>query len=58
MEIAFKNFVWNAEKEIENINKHGIDFSAAALAFKDPKRKIFTDSRHSALEKRFWFFRK
>ncbi len=54
MDISFKNFVWNAEKELRNINKHGIDFSTAALTFKDPKRKIFTDSKHSSSEKRYF----
>ena len=54
MDISFKDFVWNAEKELANIDKHGIDFSTAALVFRDSKRKVFTDSKHNSSEKRFF----
>ncbi len=31
-----------------------MDFTAAAKVFEDPKRKIFTDSRHSEHEERYF----
>lgn len=48
------HFVWNRHKELVNIEKHGVDFRTAARAFKDPKRKIFTDSKHSQKEPRYF----
>ncbi|MHB0997258.1 MAG: BrnT family toxin [Elusimicrobiales bacterium] len=47
-------FAWDAEKERENIGKHGVDFAAAARAFADPARRIYTDQKHSAREERFF----
>jgi len=46
--------VWNADKEYLNIQKHGVDFVVAAKAFKDPKRKIFVDGKHSQREQRLF----
>jgi len=54
MEIEFGSFIWDVEKELYNIRKHGIDFSRACEAFKDPKRKIYIDSRHSKEEQRLF----
>ena len=48
------SFIWDREKEITNILKHGIDFITASKVFKDPKRKIFIDSKHSKTEERFF----
>ena len=48
------SFIWDPEKEAANIRKHGIDFATASKAFKDAGRKIYTDSRHSAKEERFF----
>lgn len=48
------SFIWDFEKELANIHKHGIDFVTAAKAFKDPKRKIYIDSKHSKKEERFF----
>lgn len=48
------SFIWDPAKEALNLYKHGVDFITAAKAFKDPKRKIYTDSRHSAKEERFF----
>ena len=48
----YGNFVWDPRKERVNIHKHRIDFMAAAKAFEDPRRKIFTDSKHSEHEER------
>ena len=47
-------FIWDLTKESTNIHKHGVDFIAASKAFKDPKRKIYNDSKHSAKEERFF----
>ena len=49
-----QSFLWDPQKEKINIRKHGIDFFTAAKAFKDPKRKIFTDSKHSEKEQRYF----
>ncbi|MFH1856149.1 MAG: BrnT family toxin [Candidatus Omnitrophota bacterium] len=48
------SFNWDPEKELTNIAKHGIDFATAARAFKDPNRKIYTDSKHSSKENRLF----
>ena len=48
------DFIWDPRKEKVNIHKHGIDFVTAAKVFKDPRRKIFTDSRHSEKEQRYF----
>ncbi|MBI4350446.1 MAG: BrnT family toxin [Elusimicrobia bacterium] len=48
------SFVWDPEKESANIHKHRVDFSTASKAFKDTQRKIYTDTRHSAKEERFF----
>ncbi len=48
------SFIWNEEKELTNIRKHSVDFSTAARAFKDAKRKIYIDSRHTKKEERFF----
>jgi uncharacterized DUF497 family protein len=51
---SLSNFIWDLEKEFVNINKHGVDFITAAKAFKDIKRKIYIDSKHSKKEERFF----
>ena len=48
------SFIWDPERESANVYKHGIDFVTAAKAFKDPKRKIYTDSKHSKKEERLF----
>ena len=50
----YASFIWNTAKEIENIVKHGVDFTMAAEAFRDPERKILTDKRHSHAENRYF----
>ena len=47
-------FEWDADKEQDNIRKHNVDFYTAQFAFKDPKRKIFIDEKHSKKEERFF----
>jgi uncharacterized protein len=54
MDIKSGNFIWDAEKELINIRKHGIDFYTAAKVFGDPKRKIYADSEHSKKEERLF----
>lgn len=51
-------FEWDENKEIANIQKHGIDFYAAQFAFLDPNRLIAEDIQHSAKEKRYYCFGK
>ena len=48
------SFIWNPEKEWANIQKHGVDFATAAKVFLDPKRTIYTDSKHSKKEERLF----
>lgn len=48
------HFIWDFEKELTNIARHGVDFTTALLAFKDPKRKIYFDSKHSDKEDRYF----
>ena len=48
------SFVWDPRKERINIIKHRIDFTTAAWAFNDPKRKIFADFWHSEHEQRYF----
>ena len=48
------NFIWDPDREQVNIRKHGMDFDTAAQVFKDPKRKVYVDSRHSVKEERLF----
>lgn len=52
------SFEWDEDKNIENLDKHGIDFETAQYAFIDSKRIIAQDSTHSKLEKRYYCFGK
>lgn len=54
MERDIGSFIWDPRKEAINIRKHGIDFTIAAKVFKDVNRKIFTDSKHSEKEPRYF----
>jgi len=46
-------FDWDEAKDAENQKKHGISFSLAQQAFRDPKRIISKDIAHSQDEDRF-----
>jgi uncharacterized DUF497 family protein len=46
-------FDWDDEKEKSNIEKHGIDFSTAALVFGDNNRIEKYDELHSMNEDRY-----
>ncbi len=48
------SFVWDENKELENIRKHGVDFSTATRVFKDPDIRIYIDAKHSKYEERFF----
>ncbi|MFA7706218.1 MAG: BrnT family toxin [Candidatus Omnitrophota bacterium] len=54
MDEVYKGFVWDPNRELINIHKHGVDFNTALRAFKDPKRKIYIDSKHSLKEERLF----
>jgi uncharacterized DUF497 family protein len=46
-------FVWDEEKNLANIRKHGVSFDEAALACVDPNRIVIFDEVHSILEDRW-----
>lgn len=54
MDKETSSFIWDPERELANVYKHGVDFITGAKAFKDPKRKIYTDSKHSEKEERYF----
>lgn len=54
MERRVGKFVWDVDREIANIEKHGVDFTSASKVFLDPKRKIILDSKHSIMELRHY----
>ena len=49
-------FEWDASKDAENQEKHGVAFSLSQFAFADPRRVIAEDVAHSANEKRHFCF--
>jgi uncharacterized DUF497 family protein len=51
-------FEWNASKDKQNQDKHGVSFEFAQYAFADPNRVIAEDLSHSQKEKRFYCFGK
>lgn len=48
------SFIWDEAKEVSNIHMHGMDFTAASLAFYDPQCIIAIDEPHSHEEERFF----
>lgn len=54
MDVTSGSFVWDADKEIENIKKHKVDFVTASKVFFDKKRVIFKDEKHSKDEARLF----
>ncbi|MBI3322887.1 MAG: BrnT family toxin [Candidatus Omnitrophica bacterium] len=54
MDKTLGSFVWDEERERLNVEKHGVDFEQATRAFLDPRRKIYTDSKHSQREERLF----
>jgi uncharacterized DUF497 family protein len=52
-------FEWDANKNTENIIKHGVSFYEAQDAFFDKRRVIALDTKHSSdREKRYFCFEK
>jgi len=51
-------FEWNAKKNKQNQEKHGVSFELAQYAFSDPGRIIAEDLSHSQKEKRYYCFGK
>ena len=49
-------FEWDDSKNRENIDKHGVSFEEAQMAFADSKLLIKTDPIHSILEQRFFCY--
>ncbi len=43
-------FECDPDKEAANLAKHGVDFSAVELVFRDPRRIIKKDKKHSTDE--------
>ncbi len=54
MDKVYGLFIWNTDKESENIRKHRVSFIEAVNVFRDPKRKIITDELHSQQENRYF----
>jgi uncharacterized protein len=46
-------FVWDRDKAVANLAKHGIDFEDATTAFDDPLSITVPDPDHSQAEERF-----
>ncbi|MBQ8074866.1 MAG: BrnT family toxin [Oscillospiraceae bacterium] len=46
-------FIWDENKNLINIKKHGISFSEAATVFYDTEAIVFDDPDHSETEDRF-----
>ena len=53
-EIRGQKFNWDRDKNLSNIEKHGIPFKNAALTFFDPNAATIDDETHSRDEERFW----
>jgi uncharacterized DUF497 family protein len=51
-------FEWDASKNKQNQEKHGVSFEFAQYAFADPNRVIAEDLSHSQKEKRYYCFGK
>lgn len=50
------DFEWDAIKDLDNQNKHGVSFEEAQFAFLDINRVIAEDLSHSQSEKRYYCF--
>ena len=54
--MAKTRFDWDAKKDQETQDKHGVAFGVAQFAFADPNRVIAEDHSHSSIEKRHFCF--
>ena len=48
-------FEWDADKESENVRKHGFTFAEAVEAFLDPFGFALRDDKHSGTESRHYW---
>ncbi|MGO9479596.1 MAG: BrnT family toxin [Limisphaerales bacterium] len=46
-------FEWDSEKDVANIQKHGVSFEHAAVFFRDGESIMDPDYRHSTMEERW-----
>jgi len=46
-------FNWDSDKNLSNIEKHGVPFKEAATIFLDPNAKLFEDKDYVQDEERF-----
>jgi uncharacterized DUF497 family protein len=53
LELNGKRFDWDIDKNVANINKHGISFKEAATVFSDKDAIEIDDDKHSWHEDRF-----
>ena len=51
-------YVWDLDREIANIRKHGYSFSSAIEAFSDKDGFALEDVKHSDVEHRFYWLGK
>ena len=54
--MAKARFEWDAKKDQDNQEKHGISFAKAQFAFADSRRVLAADLSHSPSEKRHYCF--
>jgi uncharacterized DUF497 family protein len=47
-------FDWDENKELENLEKHGVSFETACRVFFDPQRIVLEDEKHSIDEERYF----
>ena len=47
-------FIWDEQKNIINIAKHGVNFAEAAKVYFDPERLEFYDGKHSTMGEERW----
>ena len=52
-ELRGQKFNWDRDKNLSNIEKHGVSFKSAALTFFDPNAITLDDMTHSQDEERF-----
>jgi uncharacterized DUF497 family protein len=48
-------FEWDANKEVDNLRRHGVSFAEAVESFFDPRGLLLADEKHSTLEERFYW---
>ena len=52
-ELQGQRFIWDRDKNLSNIEKHGISFKEATISFFDPYAVTLNDITHSYDEERF-----